>query len=129
MARENTNMDSGFVLLAGLQDFTMWDYDHGLSGQILDFDKTCWPVKVVAAHDCFPPLIFLKIIQPLVNAMLDKRFRCRRVMHNVAESQLPDVLSSYGIQRYMLPTKLGGAVLLDQAKWIARRRAAELEDI
>ena len=50
-------------------------------------------------------------------------------MHDAPESQLPDVLSSYGIEGYMLPTELGGTVHLDQAKWIASQRAAELEDI
>ena len=121
-------MDSSVVALSCLQDITMWDYDHGLYAQMIYFNKTCWPVKIVAAHLCFPPWIFRKLIKPIINAMLDKHFRSCIVIHDVPESEILDVLSSYGIQKDMLPTKLGGNILLDQAEWIARRRAAELED-
>jgi hypothetical protein len=50
-------------------------------------------------------------------------------MHDVPESQVPDILSDYGILKKMLPSELGGTVQLDQAAWIACRRAAELEGI
>ena len=31
MAQENTDKDSGFVFLAYMKDFTIWDYDYGLA--------------------------------------------------------------------------------------------------
>jgi CRAL/TRIO domain len=125
MAQENTDMGSGVVLLISFQNFTMWDYDHELYSRIL---SSCWPVNIIARHGCFPPSI-LKIIKPILNALVDKHTRSRVLMHDVPESEILDVLSSYGVQKYMLPTQLGGTVLLDQAKWIASRMAAELEDI
>ena len=45
------------------------------------------------------------------------------------ERQLPDILSDYGIHVDMLPTGMGGSIHLDQAEWIANRRAAELMEI
>jgi CRAL/TRIO domain len=129
MSQENTDMESGVVLLINFQDFTMWDYDHEVWSRSLYFERTCYPVKIIAHHACFPPSIVVKIIKPIVNALMDKHARSRALMHNVPESEILDVLSSYGIQKDMLPTEMGGTVLLDQAQWIASRRAAELEDI
>jgi CRAL/TRIO domain len=129
MAQENTDMDSGFVIVNFLKDFTIWDYDHGLYDRIIYFDKNCWPVKIIAAHLCCPPSIFAKIIKPVAYPLLDKHRRSRILIHDVLESQVPDVLSSYGICEDMLPTEIGGTVQLDHAEWIANRRAAELKEI
>ena len=130
MAQENVEMESGLVIVAYLQDMTMWDYDHGLYDQFHFFERNCWPVKIVARHACYPSSYFVKVIKLIINAMLDKHGRFRILMHDVAtESELLDVLSSYGIEKYMLPTEMGGTVLLNQARWMASRRAAELEDI
>ena len=128
MAQENIDKNSGFVLLAYLKDFTIWDYDHGLYDQLFYFDKNCWPVKAVASHICCSPLLFVKNIKPIINALVDMHMQSHNLML-ATKSKLPDVLSSYGIERHMLPTGLGGSVHLDQAKWIASQRAAELQDV
>jgi hypothetical protein len=129
MAQEKMGMESGLVILAYLQDFTIWDFDHGLYDQIISIERNCWPVKIAARH-CYLPSVFVKIMKYVLNALMDKRGRSRMLMHDVAtESELLDVLSSYGIEKYMLPTEMGGTVLLNQAEWIASRRASELEDI
>ena len=130
MAQENVEMENGLVIVSYLQDMTIWDYDHGLYDQFHFFTRNCWPVKIAARHVCYASSYFLKVIKLIVNAMLDKHGRSRVLMHDVAtESELLDVLCSYGIEKYMMPTEMGGAVLLNQAEWIASRRAAELEDI
>ena len=72
---------------------------------------------------------YVKIILPILNTLTNKHTRSRKLVHDVPESQLLDVLSDYGILKDMLPTEMGGTVLLDQAEWIASRRAAELEEI
>jgi hypothetical protein len=71
----------------------------------------------------------VKVVKPIVSALMDKHARSRTLMHDVPESEIPGVLSSCGIQKYMLPTQLERTVLLDQVKRIASQRAAELEDI
>jgi hypothetical protein len=60
---------------------------------------------------------------------MDKRIRSRTLFHDVPESQIVDILSSYGILKEMLPTEMGGTVRLNQAEWMASRRAAEREEI
>jgi hypothetical protein len=130
MASENNESSSGLVVVGWLKDFTMWDWDHNL---YLDgmayFDRTSWPVKVIACHLCCPPWIMVNVIQPLLNAVCDKRLRERKQEHNVHESQILSVLSPYGIMKDMLPTEMGGTIELNQSEWIANRRATELEEI
>ena len=129
MARENKDSKSGFVLVELAKDITIWDYDPRLHDQIIYFDKACWPVKAVASHICYTPSVFLKIIKPIIYALMDKHGRARQRLHDVPESQLLDVLSNYGIHKEMLPTEMGGTVQLGQAEWITNRRAAELMEI
>jgi hypothetical protein len=62
-------------------------------------------------------------------SVMDKHARSRTLFHDVPESQLLDVLSDYGILKEGLPTEMGGAILLDQAEWMASRRTAELGEI
>jgi hypothetical protein len=107
----------------------MWDFDHEVWGRSLYFERNWWPLKIIAHHACFPPSIVVKVVKPIVSALMDKHARSRTLMHDVPESEIPGVLSSCGIQKYMLPTQLERTVLLDQVKWIASQRAAELEDI
>jgi hypothetical protein len=59
--------------------------------------------------------------------LVGKHCRSRRLCHG--ESNLLDSLSECGILKEMLPTEMGGTVRLDQADWIATRRAAELKEI
>jgi hypothetical protein len=68
-----------------------------------------------------------KIIKTIIFSFMDKRTRSRILLHDVSDSQILDVLSSYGILPEMAPTELGGTVELKQAEWIANRRAVELE--
>jgi hypothetical protein len=123
-------MHSGLVLLTNMKDFTIWDYDHGLYKRILCFSMNCWPVKMIACHGVgSAPSIFTKMLKRITNALMDKHTRCRVLQHNVPVSQIPDVLSHYGIMKYMLPAEMGGTVKFDLTEWIASRRAAELEEI
>jgi hypothetical protein len=107
----------------------MWDYDHGLTNRLSYLVQSCWPVKRMASHLCCAPWVFVKTIKPIIDALQDKHTRCRKLVHDVPESQLLDVLSDYGILKEMLPTEMGGTIVFDQAEWIASQRAAELKEI
>jgi hypothetical protein len=73
--------------------------------------------------------IFDKMIKRITKALMDRHTRSRVLEHDVPESQILDVLSHYGIMKDMLPTEMGGTIELNQAEWIASRRATELEEI
>jgi hypothetical protein len=51
------------------------------------------------------------------------------VKHDVPQDEILNVSPSYGIRKGMLPTAMGGTVVLNQAEWIASRGATELETI
>lgn len=51
------------------------------------------------------------------------------IMHNVPEDEIIKVLAKYGLIEDILPTQMGGSLVLDQSEWIDSRRAAELEEI
>jgi hypothetical protein len=130
VAQENTDRSSGVIFVNWVKDSTMWDYDHGLYDGIIYFSMNCWPIKMIACHNCCAPAsIFDKMIKRITKALMDRHTRSRVLEHDVPESQILDVLSHYGIMKDMLPTEMGGTIELNQAEWIASRRAAELEEI
>jgi hypothetical protein len=129
ISQENTDMDSGFVFIAWVKDMTIWDFDFRLYDRIAYFDKSCWPVKIIASHVCCRPWIVVKYLEPIIRALENKHTRTRKMFHDIPENQLLDVLSDYGILENMLPTEMGGTIRLNQSEWIAGRRALELKEI
>lgn len=53
--------------------------------------------------------------------------RSRVQLHDVPETDIAQILCGFGILKDMLPTHMGGTVVLNQREWIASRRAAEME--
>jgi len=62
-------------------------------------------------------------------ALKTKSTRHRTLFHDVPASEILDTLAGYGIIKGMVPTEMGGTVVLNQQEWIANRWAAELEEI
>lgn len=105
--------------LSDSQVYSRWTY----------FETHAWPTKITAFHVCLPPPFILRIIFPIMMALTDKRARARTMIHNVPESDIIEVLSSYGILKHMLPTVIGGDLAFDQIQWIINRRVAEMEEL
>jgi hypothetical protein len=129
LAQTNTDIRSGVVAIVWDKDFTIWDYDDRLNERMAYFDMKCWPVKLIATHICCPPWFMVKIVKPILYALINKHARSRIMFHDIPESQVLDVLADYGILKDMLPTEMGGTARLDQAEWIASRRAVDLGEI
>jgi hypothetical protein len=129
LAQANTDVRSGIVVIVWDKDFTMWDYDDKLNERMAYFDMKCWPVKIIATHICCPPWFMVKVVKPILYALIDKQARSRILFHNVPESHILEVLSNYGFLKGMLPTIMGGTVRLDQNEWIVSRRSVELGEI
>lgn len=71
----------------------------------------------------------MKVLRPVLIAMSDARLRARTRWHCVPESEIFNVLAEFGIYRYMLPTRMGGNVPLNQSAWMENRRAIEMQEI
>lgn len=128
-AQSNTDVRSGIVRVCWLKDSTIWDFNYRFHEQFDYFDANCWPVRILAHHVCCASWLHVKVIKPIVESLREKHIRSRTRIHDCPENQLLNVLSEYGILNDMLPTVMGGTVRLDQAEWIANRRAAELNEI
>lgn len=107
---------------------TIWDYDQAYD-KMMYFEMKVWPVHSVCGHQCCPTSILMRVLRPVLMALTDKRLRARTIWHDIPETEIISALSEYGILKEMLPTEMGGDVLLDQVEWMANRRAVELEEI
>lgn len=128
-AEQCTETESGCVLIGWDEESSIFEFPRKVYDSFAEFEKSCLPVRFAALHTCCPTSAILKIMRPIMLALTDKRTRLRTIVHDVPVSQICDVLSAYGILREMLPTEMGGEVKLNQAEWIADRRAVELQEI
>lgn len=128
-AQQCTDVRSGFVYIGWNKDSSLYDISNKVFGRIAQYEKTCWPMKFVAAHICGSSSLVFRIIMPIINALTDRRGRSRMVIHDVPDDELLEALAGYGINPSILPKSMGGSVVLDQAEWIANRHAVELEEI
>jgi hypothetical protein len=114
MAQINTDKGSAIIAVNWVKVMSMWDYDHRFWDRINYFNRNCWPVKIIANHTCFPAWIMANIIKPIINATMDKNAQSCMLEHDVPESEILNILSSYGISKGMLPTEMGGTVVLNK---------------
>ena len=119
----------GFITIVWDKHTTIWDYDSNVHSRMVYLCRNCWPVKTMPTHICCAPQILVRILKPIMNAVLDKEARTRLLMHDAPEGEIPEVLARYGILKEMLPREMGGTVQLNHSEWIANRRAVEFEEI
>lgn len=129
MAQANKDIGSGYVCVVRDTHSSPANFDRKVFERMLYYEMNAWPVKLIAAHVCCPPSIILRIVKPILFALTDKKTRTRTKLHDVAEDEIPEVLSTYGIMKNMLPIELGGATEFKLKEWIETRRAEELEEI
>lgn len=129
LAQENTDMNSGAVMVVWDKNSSIWDYDRKVYDRMVYFEAQCWPVKLLAHHICGSAVFSFRLLKPIVYALVDKRTRSRILIHDVPDSRIFEDLSSYGILKFMLPVEMGGTVQLNPSRWIADRRAIELGEI
>ena len=128
-AQECTDIRSGFVYIGNSKDASVWDFGAKVFARLSHFETKCWPIRFVAAHMCGSSSTLSRIISPVMKALMDRRGRSRMLIHAAQGDELFDVLAEFGILRHMLSVEMGGLVQLDQAEWIAHRRAVEMEEI
>lgn len=129
MAQENTHIDRGCIVLAWDAHSKVFNFDPSLFGPLALFEKSCWPIKFLARHVCCTSSLMLRIMNPVLMALMDKEARSRLVLHNVPVSEIATSLSNYGIAKESLPVEMGGPTRIDLDEWVATRCSAEMEEI
>jgi hypothetical protein len=127
-AEKTTDIGNDCVLIGFDKTSTIFDFPRAVYDRFIEFEKTCLPVRFAAVHSCCPN-VSMNVMRPVMLALTDMRTRARTIVHDVAESAILDALISYGITNEMLPTELGGTVVLNQREWMANRRATEMEEL
>jgi hypothetical protein len=128
IVREPGYDGSGFVLVTWLKNTTMWDCDRKVVSKMSYYVHNALPIKAMPTHACCPEIFVLRVVKPILYGWISRTHRCRHLVHDVAESEILEVLSRYGLEKSMLPTEMGGTVKLNLAEWIANRRAVEMEE-
>jgi len=123
------DVSSGFIYIARDKCTSVAAFDLKVFRRIVDLERDCFPVKMVASHICSLPLFTRKVVKPIIFAMMSKRTRSRSRLHDVAEKDCAQVLSNFGITNDMLPTDMGGTLELNITEWVSQRQAVELKDI
>jgi len=83
--------------------------------------KGALPIRLSGAHICQPPA-FIRLVLPLVKMAMGERLRKRILFHTGSCEDVQKTLEPYGLTKDILPTELGGDVVLDQDAWLAARR-------
>lgn len=78
-------------------------------------------VRLSGAHVCQPPGFF-RLLIPLVKLVMGERLRKRIRFHTGSHEDVQKSLEPYGLTKDILPTELGGDVVLDQDAWLEARR-------
>jgi hypothetical protein len=120
---------SGFVFIGWHKNATIWDFTRKVIGTLAVYEKSALPIRFDAAHGFCASNFIIRTMSPLVLTLMDARGRSRYKIHDIPENDAAVDLSSYGISKEMLPTEMGGSVVLDQQEWIANRRALEMEEL
>jgi hypothetical protein len=115
-AQENTDLKRHAVQVVRYKDMSIFDYDTDIFNRMNYFETSCWPIRNCSFHLCCPPSDTLRALKPVLLASMDATSRARMLIHTVPESELLSVLAFFGIQKEMLPTDLGGTLMLNQHK-------------
>eukprot|EP00970_Alexandrium_tamarense_P000444 scaffold59_cov114-Alexandrium_tamarense.AAC.3 len=78
----------------------------------------CIPVRLGGFHICHPPWFFGKVAFPLMKLVMRERMRKRVRVHVGSEEKVLKELEEVGMGREVLPSEIGGDVVLDNDGWM-----------
>ena len=115
----------GVVLLADPGRAKFSQFDRGLSKVMIPSLQGAIPLRLSALHMCNPPA-FVSIILPIVKLFMSERMKKRLLLHSGGKHKVLNRLSTYGLEKSMIPAVLGGEVTLDHIGWVKERQSKKL---
>ena len=115
----------GVVMLADPSREKFSQFDLGLSKVMIPSLQGAIPLRFSAFHICHPPA-FILIILPIVKLFMSERMKKRILLHTGSIEKVLKRLSAYGLERSMIPSRLGGEVTLDHVGWVKERQSKKL---
>ena len=99
---------------------------------LVSFDFICHIVFIIVYLTIcwYKAGFFEKVIYPIIRLFMNERMRNRIHMHHdIADVNFLQKMSDkYGLSKDILPTELGGFVVLDGMGWIEERKTMEFDE-
>lgn len=112
----------GVLILVYPKKAAFWQFDRKLGKMNVDSIRGFLPVRVSAFHICHPPAFF-RIIFPVMKLLMGEKLRKRVKPHYGEEVTVVKMLGEkYGIPQKIVPTELGGELVLENEKWLQNRQ-------
>lgn len=132
---ESRYVRSGVVLIMNGRNMSFEHFDRKLEKAIYEMERFYLPIQIRSIHIIKPRSQIFHILKPLLFFLLGRRLRSRSQVHAGSTNEILESLTSYGMPAVVLPTEIGGDIVLDHSAWLAAKRdrehaqaAAEQED-
>mmetsp|Transcript_3423 Transcript_3423/g.6585 ORF Transcript_3423/g.6585 Transcript_3423/m.6585 type:complete len:331 (+) Transcript_3423:247-1239(+) len=108
----------GMVAIAHPQHAKISVIDRKLMKLNLESMSGCLPIRMGGFHIVQPPWFFTKIVFPIMKVIMPDRMRKRVRVYGGSEAKILKELKEVGLGREVLPSEIGGDVILDTESWI-----------
>ncbi|KAL7572903.1 hypothetical protein ACA910_004548 [Epithemia clementina (nom. ined.)] len=112
----------GVVFVGYGRDAKLSQFDRELGRLNISSLQGAIPVRLAAIHLCRPPSFF-KVVFAFMKLFMKERTKKRILVHFGNQDQVLEKLAKYGLEKTVLPAKLGGDVALDLQKWLQERKS------
>ena len=116
----------GIVVVAFPRHAKVSYLDRKLMKMNMESLTGCIPVRLGALHVCHPPWFFGKVAYPIMKLVMSERVRKRVRVHVGSQEKVLKELEAFGMGREVLPSELGGDVILDNDAWLQERKMGGL---
>jgi hypothetical protein len=121
---DETTQKRGIIFMIYPHNSKLGQFDRAQSKMNAESIQGCLPVRVSGFHICYPPTFFAIVI-PIFKIFLGNRLRKRIRVHSGSEQNVLKALEQFGLTKDVLPSDLGGNIVLDHEQWLADRLAED----
>lgn len=122
-----TTQQKSVVFLVLTQNCTtLWNADRRVESMTVESMIGVFPIRVSAVHICQPPAIF-RVFWPIFKVLLGPSIFKRVRIHLGTTTKVLASLGECGLTPDVLPSELGGHVILDHDVWLKENRKLENE--
>ena len=112
----------GIIMLMYPHNAQLSQFDRELGKMNMGSMQGILPLRMSAIHIIQPPKFF-KVILVFARLIMSKRTMKRMLFHFGSQQQVLEKLASYGLEKNVLPTEVGGTLEIDVVKWAEGRRS------
>lgn len=109
----------GVVVIGNPRNAKISYVDRKLMKLNMESMTGCIPIRLGGFHVIHPPWFFGHVIFPIMKMIMPERMRKRVRVHNQgSDEKVLEALKKYGLERDVLPSDIGGNVILDMDGWL-----------